>query len=95
MAGDREGGLKAEQTMIVKLGEERYRQWRKEVGRLGGQRSVGDRSGFALKKPGKDGLTGPERARVAGRLGGAAPRRVKGNFYNKPNDNASVPENGV
>lgn len=57
MAGTREGGLKIEATMTKKLGSaEAYKQWRREVGRMGGSKSRGG------------GFTGDsERAREAGR----------------------------
>lgn len=45
------------------------------IGKIGGQRGRG--GGFASEVIGKDGLTGSERAREAGRLGGLKSRRRK------------------
>lgn len=64
------------QTMIKKLGsEEAVRAWYKALGAKGGRN--GTDGGFAATKVGKDGLTGPERSRVAGQIGGKASVRQK------------------
>lgn len=64
MAGTVEGGLKAAAT-----NKERYtKDFYVKIGSMGGQKSRD--GGFSTKLVGKDGLTGPERARIAGRKGG-------------------------
>jgi hypothetical protein len=68
MSGVREGGLKAAKTNKEKYGEDFY----KNIGRMGGQKSKG--GGFASNDIGEDGLTGLERAKVAGSKGGSRPR---------------------
>lgn len=45
------------------------------IGVAGGKKSRG--GGFASNKIGKDGLTGKERAEIAGRKGGLKSRRTK------------------
>lgn len=69
MAGSREGGLKAAATNKAKYGRGFYAH----IGSIGGKKSQG--GGFASSKVGKDGLTGAERAREAGRKGGLISRR--------------------
>ena len=71
MSGTVSGGKKAAQTNIKKHGKDFYR----DIGRKGGKRSRG--GGFASQKVGKDGLTGTERAKLAGHKGGSISR------YNK------------
>jgi general stress protein YciG len=82
MSGSREGGLHTKETMIAQLGgEEAYRDFMRENGKLGG--SVKTPKGFALDK---------ERASAAGRLGGRNSSRkgVKnGQFRNQA---TSLPE---
>ena len=65
MGGTREGGLKAAETLRKRKGDDFY----KVIGTLGGRKSTG--CGFADKKVGADGLTGAERAKIAGARGGA------------------------
>lgn len=69
MAGTIEGGRKAAATNKAKYGREFYAH----IGSIGGKKSRG--GGFASDKVGKDGLTGAERAREAGRKGGLISRR--------------------
>lgn len=69
MAGTKIGGMKAAATNKELHGEDFYRR----IGRIGGQRGV--TGGFASDKKGKDGLTGRERAVVAGYKGGRISRR--------------------
>lgn len=64
MSGTHEGGLKTYQTNLEKHGKDFY----SEMGKLGGAAPHKSR-GFNSDKIGKDGLTGRERARVAGRKG--------------------------
>lgn len=69
MAGTVSGGKKAAQKNIKLHGKDFYR----EIGRKGGKRST--TGGFASQKVGKDGLTGTERARIAGAKGGRRSKR--------------------
>ena len=67
--GTKEGARKASITNRLKYGEDFY----KKIGQKGGQN--GTSGGFACLEKGDDGLTGPERARIAGARGGAISRR--------------------
>lgn len=69
MAGTKEGGQKAAATNKKKYGEGFYAR----IGKRGGQN--GHLGGFNSDKIGKDGLTGRERARIAGRKGGLISKR--------------------
>lgn len=69
MSGTRTGGLKTKAKIIARFGENYYR----ELGRIGGRN--GTTGGFACLDTGADGLTGYERARVAGAKGGRISRR--------------------
>lgn len=69
MSGTRAGGLLAAKTNKKKYGESFY----VNIGRRGGQNGCG--GGFASDKIGKDGLTGRERAKIAGAKGGRKSRR--------------------
>lgn len=71
MAGTREGGRKAAETVKKRHGEDFYAT----IGAKGGKR--GKTGGFGSDKVGKDGLTGPERARLAGSRGGTISRKPK------------------
>lgn len=63
-------------TLIAKHGSiEAVRDWYREIGRKGGRMSK--TGGFASNKVGKDGLTGLERARVVGVVGGRRSQRGK------------------
>jgi len=64
MSGTPTGGQRAAKTNKKKHGRNFY----KKIGQLGGKKSRG--GGFACKKVGADGLTGAERARLAGSKGG-------------------------
>lgn len=70
MAGTKQGGLKAAKTNVANYGDDFYVR----IGKTGGR--LGKTGGFASTLIGKDGLTGRERARVAGRLGGIKSRRT-------------------
>ena len=74
MPGTLAGGLKARDTNYERYGDGFY----KHIGSLGGKKSTG--GGFASEKVGKDGLTGTERARIAGTKGGS---QRKGKKYPK------------
>ena len=69
MAGTKIGGLKAAATNKRKYGEDFY----VKNGRKGGKN--GNTGGFASYVVGTDGLTGFQRAVVAGRKGGLISRR--------------------
>ena len=69
MAGNRDGGRKAAATNRAKYGPDFY----KNIGRKGGIN--GHDGGFASKGLGKDGLTGTERAKIYGSIGGKVSRR--------------------
>lgn len=70
MVGTKAGGLKAAATNKQRYGEDFY----KRAGEKGGAKS-GKAKGFASENIGSDGLTGRERARIAGARGGAISRR--------------------
>lgn len=69
MVGTRSGGLKTAATNKAKYGEDYYRK----MGQKGGKAS--SNGGFASMKVGADGLTGFERARIKGAIGGRISRR--------------------
>ena len=69
MSGTIAGGKKAAATNKSKYGDEFYAN----IGRKGGRN--GHAGGFASLKVGKDGLTGAERAKVAGAKGGTISKR--------------------
>lgn len=69
MAGTKEGGRKAAATNKKKYGKNYYAQ----LGARGGRSHCG---GFNSDKVGKDGLTGWERAKVAGKTGGLKSTRL-------------------
>jgi hypothetical protein len=71
MSGSPEGGRKAYETNIRIQGEDFY----KRIGAIGGRN--GHTGGWASTKVGKDGLTGRERARQYGAIGGRISRRGK------------------
>lgn len=70
MAGNRSGGLKARDANL-----KRNPNFYRDIGRIGGKR--GRSGGFASKAIGDDGLTGRERAKVAGKKGGLISKRGK------------------
>ena len=73
MANTKAGGKKHKQTLLEKLGsEEAVKAYYRKIGAMGGAKSRG--GGFGSDKVGKDGLTGHERARLAGMKGGRASR---------------------
>lgn len=69
MPGTIEGGRKAAETNKRKYKEDFYER----IGRIGG--ALGRTGGFASELVGRDGLTGRERARVAGSIGGKISKR--------------------
>ena len=69
MSGTKAGGRKSRDTNIERFGRDFY----KRIGRKGGRNS--HTGGFASNKVGADGLTGVERARIAGAKGGRKSRR--------------------
>lgn len=72
MPGTVEGGIKTTETNKKRYGVDYYRN----IGKLGGLKSRG--GGFASHKVGEDGLTGLERARIAGAKGGKISKKNKG-----------------
>lgn len=69
MSGTRKGGLKSAETNRKKYGKDFYR----EIGRKGGKN--GHTGGFGSLNVGKDGLTGVERAKKCGAIGGYKSKR--------------------
>ena len=68
MAGTKAGGLKAAKTNIEKYGKDFY----KKISRKASHPGTG---GFSSFKVGKDGLTGWQRAKIAGAKGGKISKR--------------------
>lgn len=64
MAGNAAGGRKARETNIKRHGANFY----KNIASLGGKAS--NTGGFKSEKVGADGLTGKQRAKIAGSVGG-------------------------
>lgn len=78
MGGTKAGFQKARQTMINKKfngDEQAYIEWCRQRGARGGQN--GNTGGFASQIIGSDGLTGKQRAEVAGAIGGKKSKRTK------------------
>jgi hypothetical protein len=71
MAGTKAGGKAAASTNKTKYGSDFYAR----IGAKGG--SLGRSGGFASDKKGDDGLTGRQRAAIAGAAGGRISRRPK------------------
>lgn len=71
MAGSYEGGKSAARTNKKKYGADYYAR----IGAMGGK--AGRTGGFAAMTIGKDGLTGPERASVAGMKGGTKTQELR------------------
>lgn len=69
MAGSRIGGLKAAETNKRLYGKD----WYARIGKIGGRN--GHSGGFSSTEVGKDGLTGPERAKKCGAIGGKLGKR--------------------
>lgn len=69
MSGTKLGGRRARETNERKYGKNFY----VDIGALGGKR--GRTGGFASGKIGPDGLTGRQRAAIAGSVGGTISRR--------------------
>lgn len=69
MSGTRAGGLKAKETNYKLHGDDFYAR----IGHIGGQKC--GTGGFASYNIGEDGLTGRERARIAGAKGGRKSKR--------------------
>ena len=69
MPGTKAGAAKAAATIKKKHGDDFYRN----IGKAGGE--AGNTGGFASKKVGRDGLTGQQRAKKAGAIGGTISRR--------------------
>lgn len=65
ISGTKPGGIKARDTNYERYGKGFYVR----IGAIGGKKSTG--GGFGSDKVGEDGLTGKERARLAGAVGGS------------------------
>lgn len=76
MSGTVDGGKAAADTNKELYGEDYYAK----LGRLGGMKSR--TGGFASNVVGDDGLTGRERARIAGARGGRVSKRTKNETNN-------------
>lgn len=78
--------MKAKQTIQAKYGYDYYAK----IGARGG--ANGTTGGFASELVGKDGLTGRERARKAGIVGGTISRRgpAKKSMVRKVNDGENI-----
>jgi hypothetical protein len=81
MAGNAAGGHKAKLKNLAKDPD-----FYAKIGRKGGKN--GKTGGFASNVVGKDGLTGAERARIAGATGGRISRRKKGTIVLSQDDTA-------
>ena len=68
MAGTKAGAIKSKATILA-----RDPDFYKRIGQKGGRRST--TGGFACTEVGDDGLTGAERAKIAGAKGGRISRR--------------------
>ena len=82
-AGTKEGDAASErwrQTMINKYGVDGVHKKMQEIGSKGGANGKGPgyKGGFASNKVGEDGLTGRQRAVLAGAIGGHISRRGPG-----------------
>lgn len=84
MSGTKEGGKKTAQTNKERYGKDYY----KKMGQKGGRNSRN--GGFASKKVGKDGLTGAERAKKVGAIGGSISRRGPVKSSNRKTTHKSV-----
>lgn len=69
MAGNKEGGRRAALTNKERHGSDFYAK----IGAKGGRNS--HTGGFASEVVGKDGLTGAQRAKIAGSIGGKKSKR--------------------
>lgn len=69
MAGTLAGGKQAAKTNKERHGEDFY----KKIGSMGGSKSKA--GGFGSAVVGKDGLTGIQRAKIAGKKGGLVSKR--------------------
>lgn len=77
MAGTKAGGAKSAIANKLRHGKDFYAR----IGRMGGKN--GTTGGFASEKVGKDGLTGYERAKIVGSIGGAKSRRGPSKHHGK------------
>ena len=80
--GHQKANEKWHKTMIKRFGsEEKMKEFFRRIGSRGGQN--GHTGGFNSEKVGADGLTGFERARIAGSRGGKISRRTKKNDHDE------------
>ncbi len=88
MPGTIPGGDKAAVTNKKRYGADYY----KKIGAMGGKKSRG--GGFGSNKIGPDGLTGRQRASLAGKKGGSIPRDNRG-FKNEETPKKALKTRGV
>lgn len=69
MPGTKDGGKTASETIKLRYGKDFYAR----IGQLGGK--LGRTGGFGSPNVGDDGLTGKQRAAVAGKIGGKLSKR--------------------
>lgn len=84
MPGSRIGGLKAAATNKARNGKDFY----KRIGAIGGRN--GHTGGFASDEVGADGLTGPQRAKIAGAKGGKISKRGPAKYPHLTNHDLTV-----
>jgi general stress protein YciG len=84
VAGTKEGGKKAAATNKSKYGNKFYAN----IGRKGG--SNGHTGGFASDEVGADGLTGQQRAKIAGAKGGKISKRGPAKYPHLSNHDLTV-----
>ncbi len=70
MAGTREGGLKSATTIKAKYGDDYFKT---KMGTIGGKAEVP--KGFGSMERDRNGLTGPQRAKLYGSIAGQISRR--------------------
>ena len=84
MAGTKAGGAKAAATNKERYGED----WFARIGAQGG--AAGNTGGFASEIRDKNGMTGPERARYYGAIGGKISKRGAAKNPRKPGFSADL-----
>ena len=84
MPGNRIGGLKASATNKARYGND----WYARIGKIGGHN--GHTGGFASDEVGADGLTGQQRAKIAGAKGGKISKRGKAKYPHLSNHDLTV-----
>lgn len=88
MPGTQAGGKNAAKRNKELYGEDFYVR----IGQMGGK--LGRTGGFGSMNRGKDGLTGPERASVAGKKGGIISKRGQRTRFSKVIEDSGDLDNG-